>query len=624
MKHIKKAYPILLLSIVVLTLSISPRLSKSKAHKPNIVWITSEDNSKHYLKMFDDNGVATPSIKSLANHGIIYKRAFSNAPVCSVARSAIISGSYGPRIGAQFHRKMALVPMPNSINMFPTYLRESGYYTTNNSKEDYNIIKSNDVWDDSSKNATWKNRAKEQPFFHVFNIGTTHESRVHFTEDKMNQNATKTDLNGFKVQPNHPDTKVFRYTNALYRDKIQEMDAQVGKVIQELKKDGVFENTFIFYFGDHGGVLPGSKGYLYETGLHVPLVVHIPKNYQHLVDAQKDSVVNGFVSFIDLAPTVLNLAGIKIPKGIDGKAFLGKKISHKEVNTRDETFSYADRFDEKYDQVRAIRKGKFKYIRNYQPFNYDGLLNNYRYKQLAYKEWELMCKKGELNEIQAAFFKNRTPEMLFNIDIDPFETNNLITDPTYHNIKIDLRKRLNKWVKQMPDLSFFPEHYLIENATNNPVEFGSLHKKQIQKYIDISNLCFSKFKNVQQQIIHSLNSIDPWERYWALITCSAFGKDAESLKSIIKGIAHNDSENINRVRAAEYLGITKIEDPSSVMINTLYNSKNPAEALLILNSIVLMQSDLHKYNFDIHIKNISPLVIKDKLVKIRVDYLKDL
>ncbi|MDY7393937.1 sulfatase [Aureibaculum sp. 2210JD6-5] len=621
MKYIQKQFVILIQLIFYLTLSFSCSVDKHKIEKPNIVWIISEDNSKHYLKMFDDNGISTPNIESLADHGIIYSRAFSNAPVCSVARSTIISGSYAPRLAAQFHRKITKVPMPDSLMMFPAYLREVGYYTTNNSKEDYNIVKGDNVWDESSRNASWKNRTLGQPFFHVFNISTTHEGGLHFTEKEMNQVVTKTDENSFKVQSNHPDTKIFRYTNAFYRDKIQEMDYKVGEVIKELEKDSLLENTFIFYFGDHGGVLPGSKGYLYETGLHVPLVVHVPQKYEHLIDVKKGSTVNGFVSFIDLAPTVLNLAGAKIPKGIDGRAFLGKNISNEEVNARDETFGYADRFDEKYDHVRSIRKGKYKYIRSYQPFNYDGLMNNYRYKQLAYQEWQSMYKDGKLNKEQSAFYKDRVPEMLFDIESDPFETKNLIADPKYLDITIDLRQRLNTWVKKMPDLSFYPEHFLIENAFYNPVEFGRLHKGEIKKYVDISNLCLSEYKSVKEEIINSLNSEDPWERYWGLITCSIFKESAKPLEKIIRAIAYNDTENLNRMRAAEYLGITKIEDPSSVMIDALYNSKKPAEALLILNSIVLMQSNQHKYKFDIQLKNISATVVENLEVKRRLDYL---
>ncbi|WP_282080475.1 sulfatase family protein [Aquimarina algiphila] len=620
-KYIQELSIISILTIILLAPASSCSQDKNRIEKPNIVWITSEDNSKHYLKMFDDNGISTPNIESLAEHGIVFHRAFSNAPVCSVARSAIISGIYGPKIAAQYHRKIATVPMPDSILMFPAYLREAGYYTTNNSKEDYNIIKGDSVWDESSRKASWRNRSEGQPFFHVFNIHNTHEGELHFTKKEMESNPTKTDENSFKIQPNHPDTKTFRYSNALYRDKIQEMDAKVGEVINELKKDDLLENTFIFYFGDHGGILPGSKGYLYETGLHVPLVIHVPKKYEHLGNVKKRSMIKGMVSFIDLAPTVLNLAGAQIPEGLDGKAFLGENIDLEEVDTRDETFSYADRFDEKYDQIRAIRKGKFKYIRNYQPFNYDGIMNNYRYKQLAYQEWQSLYEEGKLNDIQSAFFKDREPEMLFDIESDPFETKNLIDDPKYHDISNDMRQRLNKWVKQMPDLSFFPEHFLIENAIDNPVEYGRLHIDQIHKYIDISNLCLSKFKNVKQQVITSLTSEDPWERYWGLITCSNFREDAKSLESIIQAIAHNDPENLNRVRAAEYLGITKREDPSAIMTTALYNSKKPAEALLILNSIVLMQSNKYSYKFELQLNNISANLIKNRDIKSRLEFL---
>ncbi|RAJ08041.1 sulfatase family protein [Arenibacter echinorum] len=588
---------------------------------PNIVWITSEDNSKHYLKLFDENGIPTPNIESLAKEGLIFNRAFSNAPVCSVARSAIISGCYGPRIGAQFHRKIATVPMPDSLKMFPTYLREAGYYTTNNSKEDYNINKTEGVWDESSKNASWRNRGENQPFFHVFNIGVSHESSMHFTAEDMETKAPETDQNSFNIQPNHPNTKLFKYTNALYRDKIREMDRQVGEIIKELKEDGRLDDTFIFYYGDHGGVLPGSKGYLYETGLHVPMVVHVPNKYKYLVNNEIGSTVNGFVSFIDLAPTVLNLAGTTIPNGMDGKAFLGKDISAEELNARDETYSYADRFDEKYDMVRAVRKGKYKYIRNYQPFNYDGLMNNYRYKQLAYQEWQTLYEKGELNKVQSAFFENRAPEMLFDIEADPYETKNLATEAAFESILIDMRKRLSTWVKGMPDLSFYPEHYLIEKAFENPVAFGQKHKEQINNYVDLADLDLLNFEDAKNSLAQALGSSDPWKRYWAIIVCSTFGKQAMAMAPVIRTMTTKDSELINRVRAAEFLAISKQLDPSSVMTNSLYESEKPSEALLILNSIVLMTSSKYNYNFDIELDRISKTVKEDSEVMRRLEYL---
>ncbi len=175
------------------------------------------------------------------------------------------------------------------------------------------------------------------------------------------------------------------------------IDKIVGQTVAQLEEDGLLEDTFVFYFGDHGGVLPRSKGYLYDTGLHVPLVVRVPENFNNLVDGKFGDRVSGFVSFIDFGPTALQLAGVAVPQQMDGKPFLGKGISMKEVDSRDEVFSYADRFDEKYDLIRSLHKGRFQYLRNYQPYLPDGLNNNYRYKNLAYAQWRDLFYAGELN-----------------------------------------------------------------------------------------------------------------------------------------------------------------------------------------------------------------------------------
>ncbi|MGC6431334.1 MAG: sulfatase [Jejuia sp.] len=597
-----------------------PKIVEPEA-PPNIVWIVSEDNSKHYLKLFDENGAETPNIERLATNGLIYTHAFSNAPVCSSARSTLISGCYGPRIGTNFHRKMQIVPMPKDVEMFPYYLRKAGYYTSNNAKEDYNIIKSDSVWNDSSKKASWKNRLEGQPFFHVVNFGSTHEYNLHFTEEDVKK-GTNTNQDSVFVQPNHPQTDLFKYTVARYHDKIKGMDKQVGQVIDELEKEGLLDNTFIFYYGDHGGVLPGSKGYINEMGLHVPLIVHVPSKYEHLAPQTPASKVDGFVSFIDFGPTVLNLAGAEIPEGIDGKPFLGKNVSKEDISERDETFGYADRFDEKYDMVRSLRKGKFKYERNYQTFNYDGLMNNYRYKQLGYLEWKQLFLEGKLNEIQSQFFLPKDAEYLYDVEADPYQTKNLANNTEYAETLKSLRENMNCRVKGMPDLSFYPEFHLINNAFENPVAFGQAHKAAISKYVDISNYILEDFASVKTKIENSLNSNDPWERYWALITCSNFGEEANVFNVKVKDISKNDEELINRVRAAEYLGLIQVENPVEVMTNALYSSEDGAEASLILNSIVLMNDHPYKYKFNIDRSKIKPELFEERNVEWRILYLE--
>lgn len=589
--------------------------------KPNIVWIVSEDNSKHYMELFDPNGVKTPNIGKLAEEGVVFTRAFSNAAVCSAARSTLITSTYGPKLATHYHRAEGKITLATGQEMFPAYLRKAGYYTTNNAKEDYNIFKAENVWDDSSDKATWRNRAKGQPFFHVFNIGTTHEAQLHFSDEEMKADKTETDPTTVFVQPNHPQTETLRYTNAFYRDRIIQMDGQVGEVLDDLKEDGLLENTIIFYYGDHGGVLPGSKGYLSETGLHVPLVIYVPIKYQNLSVFKPGTSTDAFVSFVDFGATVLNIAGVVVPKTMDGVPFMGKNVSLKSVEKRDETFGYADRFDEKYDMVRSLRKGKYKYIRNFQPFNPDGMMNGYRYKQLAYKEWWELFKENKLNKVQSKFFEPKMPEELYDVENDPYETENLVHQLAYKSTLNSLRKELNAWLVKQPDLSFYPEFYLLQNAIQNPVEFGQIHKKDIKNYLTIANLEYLNFEKAASKIEKNLNSSDPFERYWALNVCSSFGEKAQEFTEKITQISNTDDELINKVKAAEFLGIIKVEDPSKVMTKALYDSKDKTESLLILNSIVLMHDFYGNYIFNIQEEKLNEIVKNGSQVKRRLDYL---
>ena len=534
------AYQVLLL---LLLLHPGWLLTQSVAERPNILWLVSEDNSKHYLRLYEKGGAVMPNIERLAAEGLVFEHAFSNAPVCSVARSTIISGCYAPRLGVQYHRRMELAPLPEGLLMFPAYLRQAGYYTTNNSKEDYNFKKPFGVWDESSRKATYRNRRGGQPFFHVQNFGRSHEGQLHFSAEQMANDPTTVDPDSVPVFPYHPDTPVFRYTNAKYRDLNAEVDQQIGAFLEQLESDGVLENTIVFYYGDHGGVLPRGKGYLYESGIHVPLVVRFPRKWQHLAPAKPGSRIGGFVQFIDLAPTVLHLAGLDPPAEMDGRPFLGKGISKSRLNARDQAFSYADRFDEKYDLVRAVRVGRYKYVRNFQPFNFDGLYNFYRYKMLAYREWQELFEAGSLNDVQRQFFQARAAEALYDIEADPHEVNNLAENPVYKKILKKLQRTLERQLKGMPDLSFFPEPYYLEEGLDAPARFGQLEKDRIGRLIDVANLAILPFDKARRKIEASLNSSDPWERYWGFIVCSHFGEASS-------GIRHQGKAGIDYGRGA--------------------------------------------------------------------------
>jgi len=576
------------------------------ADKPNFVWLVSEDNSKHYLKLFDENGAPTPNIEALARDGVIFERAFSNAPVCSVARTTLITACYAPRIGTQFHRKIKPAPMPEGLSMFPAYLRAAGYYTTNNQKKDYNAVEGKGVWDESSKKATWRKRPKkDQPFVHMQSFGASHESSLHFSEAQMKKGGTVTSPDDVTLPPYFPDTPIFRYTTARYHDRIGEIDRQIGAVVAQLEEDGLLEVTFIFYFGDHGGVLPGSKGYAQERGLHVPLVVYVPKNFRGMLDeAMKPGTrVRGFVEFIDFGPTVLNLAGVDVPSHMDGKPFLGKGVTLAELNKRDETFGYADRFDEKYEFVRTLRKGKWKYIRFFQGYYPDGLQNNYRYKMLAFEQWREMFKAGKLNAEQRQFFEPKPAEALYDVEADPHELHNLAGDAAHADTLADLRGRLGKRMRQMPDLSYYPESVIVDEVVQDPLKFAKEHREEIARLADIADLGTQPFDSVKSKLASALRSGNRWDRYWAATVCATFGDAAKPLADAAKPLLKDDELHV-RIRAAEFLGRIKAADPVPAIMSVLKESDSHVTTLIALGSVVYLRDALG-YGFDISKKDVK-------------------
>ena len=599
--------------------------AQSNSAKPNILWIVTEDNSKHHLRLYEESGAAMPTIESLAEKGVVFNHAFSNAPVCSVARSTLISGCYAPRTGVQYHRKMHKAPLPQGLKMFPYYLRQAGYYTSNNSKEDYNFIKTEDAWDDSSRQASYRNRKEGQPFFHVQNFGITHEGQLHFSRKKMDTTETQTAVSNMQPFPYHPNTPTYRYTYALHQDLHQKADVAIAQFLQQLEADGVMDNTIIFYYGDHGGVLPRSKGYAYETGLHIPLVVYSPEKWQHLLPMKPGSQSDAFVQFIDFGPTVLNLAGIPTPAQMDGRPFLGKSISPADLANRTTTFGYADRFDEKYDLVRTIRKGKYKYIRNYQPFNVDALFNFYRYKMLAFQEWEELYKAGKLNAEQSQFFRARPAEALYDIEKDPFELNNLANLPTHKAKLKELRIALQQQVKSMPDLSFYPEPYFLENGLSNPVQFGQQNKQEITTLVDIADLSLLSFKQAKKGIKKALKSSNPWQRYWGLITCSSFSSKANKFYKKVKKISRTDTDPLVQIRAIEFLALNGQPIDQQLVYSLVKEAKTETTANLLLNSVALIKTIRSDFKMEFS-KSLFPKDWVDKpgdLVNRRVDFINE-
>ena len=394
---------------------------------PNILWLVSEDNIP-LLGCYGDSFATSPNIDRLAAEGFLYTHAYSSAPVSSPSRNTILTGVYACTAEQLHHRSQ--YDKSDIIRCYPELLREAGYYCTNNAKEDYSIrpAQTKGIWDESSKQAHYRNRQPGQPFLAVFNCEITHESSIHkwIPSEKLRHDPNKVTL-----PPYHPDTEEMRHDWAQWYDKIEDMDAWVGKMLQELEESGEAENTIVVYYGDNGGILPRSKRFLYETGTHVPLIVRIPEKYKYLYPNKKTGTkVDRLVTFADLAPTLLSIIGAQIPDRMQGHAFLGKQ------KTADPqyAFMFRGRMDERYDMSRAIRDKQFRYICNYMPHRIYGIHNIYQWNAPSMRSWEQAFLAGQCNVVQSVFWNTKPAEELYDSENDPWEVNNLVSDPAYSEI----------------------------------------------------------------------------------------------------------------------------------------------------------------------------------------------
>lgn len=593
--------------------------------RPNFVWLVSEDNNRDYMRLYKEGGARMPNVEQLAANGLVFNQAFSNSPVCSTARTTLALGLYPTMLGMGYHRPYQTVPLPEGVKPISQWMTEAGYYTSNNVKEDYNFVEPDGHWHRSAVGADWRGRKAEQAFFHMQSWNTTHEHKLHFPVTDVGKVDTKYASEDMKVAPIYPNTETFRYTKARYLEQHEKIDAQIGEVIEKLRDDGVLEDTFIMYFGDHGGVLPGTKGYINERGLAVPLVVRVPKHFEHLVHNDfrggKGLRVDGVVSFIDFAPTLLQLAGIDAAQKHIGKPFLGDSISLAALNNRNETYGFADRFDEKYDMVRSIRLGPYKYVRHFLPFNPDGLYARYRYKQAAFNEWYDMFKRGKLNDEQSSFFKVKSAEALYDLVNDPYETNNLADDRAYAKELITLRTKLHEKLASLPDLAVLPEKVLMENVAQIDFSYAREQQPLISALLDIAQWQLLPWSEVEHKIKLTLVSDKPWHRYWALNVALSFGKQAKSILPLANSISRFDSERLNRGRALQLLSVFGQGDVSAQFERILAADNNTIEDVYLLNMATQMKQ-VHGIPFDLSMKpswQPPPADMKDKDRKWRLE-----
>lgn len=419
--------------------------------RPNILWITCEDTSPH-LGCYGVPGAHTPNLDQLAAEGARYDCAFSVAGVCAPSRSCLITGMYPTSLGTCHMRCQN--PPPPHVRCFPAYLRDAGYYCTNNVKTDYNFPVPDDAWDECSNKAHFRKRPDPaQPFFAVFNFTTTHESQIgtlpkDLEEFRERAGGELHDPDALDLPPYFPDTPLIRRHWAHYFDLVTIMDRQAGEILQQLEEDGLAENTVVFFYGDHGVGLPRCKRWMYDCGIQAPLIIRWPGRIEPGVASGR------LVSFVDFGPTVLSIAGVAIPDHMQGRAFLGAA----DTPPREYVYAARDRMDERYDLIRAIRDKQYKYIRNYEPDKPYAQYLSYPESYPVLQDMRRVEQEGALTDAQKLFFREAKPlEELYDTDADPHELNNLADDPAQAERLARLRQALDAWLDDARDVGFVPE-----------------------------------------------------------------------------------------------------------------------------------------------------------------------
>ena len=530
-------------------------------NKPNILWITSEDHGPH-MGCYGDEYATTPNVDALAKKALLYKFCWSNAPVCAPARTTLITGIYPTATGGEHMRSM--VPMPRGTKMYPQFLREAGYYCTNNSKTDYNIDGPGKPWDESSGKAHWKNRPTGKPFFAIFNSTKSHESQIRTRPHKQIHDPAKA-----RVPAYHPDTPEVRRDWAQYYDTVTEADADAGKQLKELEDAGLTQDTIIFYYADHGSGMPRSKRWPYNSGLQVPLVVYIPEKYKDLrpPEYQAGGTSKRLVSFVDFAPTLLSLAGITPPNWMQGHAFLGKFIAPNQPYV----YGFRGRMDERTDCVRSISDGRYVYIRNFRPDKIYGQHINYMWQTPTTAVWEKLFKAGKLNAAQAAFWQTKSAEELYDLQTDRDEVNNLAlleigsADVSSalseeragrpRSILAKMRAALHNHQLQIRDVGLLPEgEFHRRSAASTPYDLAHEATFPMEKILATAEMASSLQSAAAPQLKKTLADADSGVRYWAVLGLMMRGATAvQSAHDELTKLLDDASPDV-KIAAAETLG----------------------------------------------------------------------
>jgi uncharacterized sulfatase len=564
--------------LVAASVAIIGSDERAEPSRPNILWITCEDISPN-LGCYGDRYAVTPNLDRLASQGVRFTHAFAPIGVCAPSRSCLITGMYPPSIGT--HHMRCAGRLPDVVKCFPEYLRQAGYYCTNNVKTDYNFQHPATAWDESSNRAHWRNRKPGQAFFAVFNFTSCHESQIRLTEPEYAKRTAQFtpaefhDPTKAALPPYHPDAPEVRRDWARYADMITFMDKEAGRVLKQLDDDGLADDTIVFYFSDHGAGMPRSKRWLYDSSLRVPFILRCPKKYERLAPGSPGTTCDRLVSFVDFAPTVLSLAGVAIPEHLQGHAFLGDAAAQ----PREYIYGFRDRMDERYDMIRAVRDRRYKYIRNYMPhlpYFHDQHLS-YAWEMPTLRVWQQLSVAGKLSGPQAVFMARSKPmEELYDTEADPHEIHNLAASAEHRDVLERLRREHRRWMTQIVDLGLLPEADLRTRFGDTP-EYEAVRNERgnypMDRIAGAADLAGEVSPANVGRLVELLTDADPAVQFWAATGLGALGDQAKTASDAL-GAATNNSAPVVQVAAADALARMEFVDRALPVLVRRLSDKN--------------------------------------------------
>ncbi len=555
--------------------------------KPNILWISCEDISPH-LGCYGYPRAITPALDRFAEEGVRYTHAFTVAGVCAPSRSGIITGMYPTTLGT--HHMRCQARLPDHVKCFPEYLRTEGYYCTNNVKTDYNFTPPGGAWHESSAQAHWRKRPKGAPFFSVFNFTLTHESRVEMrgaAHEKAVARLTasqRQDPSRLQLPPYYADTAETRRDWANVLELITALDYEVAGVLHQLEQDGLANDTIVFFWSDHGTGLPRAKRWLYDSGVRVPLLVRIPEGLRLAEQGRPGSVCTELVSLIDLAPTVLNLAGVPVPGHMQGRPFLGANLKP----PRQYVYGARDRMDERYDIIRAVRDRRWRYVRNYENFKPYYQYMNTPEGGNTMRELRRLEAENNLPTAARRFMADRKPvEELYDVSADPHEIRNLAGSAAHRDVLERMRRAHLAWSDETRDLGMMPEGEIAVREEKLGSRWAILRQPGgpglLARLRDTASLA-GQGRASLPRMMSALRDADAGVRYWGAVGAGNARADSEAAVKALTAALKDESASV-RVAAGRAMCLAGRAEQGLPVLTGILQSGAEWERLMAANAL---------------------------------------